>query len=162
MSSLIEDLLVAVRPESSKTVLNLQPVNALEAVSSLLCDACSVGGEDVDVVADPDRLRQIIRNLTQNSHRYGGEQRGFHVFSTDEQVLIEAIDNGAGVAPEDVEHLFEPLRSGKNADAESLGMGLSVSRGLALQMGGDLTYHREGGETIFRLALPKGPQPELG
>jgi signal transduction histidine kinase len=70
---------------------------------------------------------------------------------------VSVIDDGPGVAAEDRERIFEAYQRARQAPGlpGSVGLGLSVSRQLALLMEGDLTYRHEAGESIFELSLPK-------
>ncbi len=73
------------------------------------------------------------------------------------EALVEVRDDGFGV-PEDMQDLiFEGFERGHDTPglAGSLGLGLALSRKLAELMNGTLTHHRQGGETVFRLSLPR-------
>jgi signal transduction histidine kinase len=103
----------------------------------------------------PPRLRQILRNLVTNAHRYGGETASIAVRRLGSAAVIEVSDDGDGIPAELVERVFEPYETAHRATrvAGSVGLGLTVSRELARLMGGDLTYHRTGSGTTFRLTL---------
>jgi len=75
------------------------------------------------------------------------------------QVVVA--DDGPGLAPGDEERVFEPFQHGarETRGHTSVGLGLTISRRLARLMGGDLSYHRVGGTTEFRLVLPGRPLP---
>jgi signal transduction histidine kinase len=105
----------------------------------------------VIVWGDQLRIRQVVRNLVSNARRYGGPTRELHVESRSEQVRIAVRDDGQGLVPGLAGRLFEPLATG--GASGSLGLGLSVSRGLARAMGGDLRFDRRSGWTVFELIL---------
>jgi signal transduction histidine kinase len=66
-------------------------------------------------------------------------------------------DNGRGIPLDERERIFDPYERAHDAPGltASMGLGLTISRGLARLMGGDLTYRYEGGESIFELLLPR-------
>ena len=108
-------------------------------------------------IADPTRLRQILRNLLTNAYRYGGRWVELRVSPTSSnQVSIRVRDNGGGVSAEDASAIFAPYFSAhvREGLTESVGLGLTVSRKLARAMGGDLRYRRVAGWTVFELLLP--------
>jgi signal transduction histidine kinase len=105
----------------------------------------------VIVWGDQLRIRQVVRNLVSNARRYGGPTRELHVESLSDQVRIAVRDDGQGLVPGLAGRLFEPLATG--GASGSLGLGLSVSRGLARAMGGDLRFDRRSGWTVFELIL---------
>jgi signal transduction histidine kinase len=110
----------------------------------------------LDVWADPVRARQIVRNLVSNAHRYGGPEVRVVARQEGDLVTIEVRDTGNPIDPAEVEALFEAFTQSAtgNAVAGSAGLGLNVSRRLAERMDGTLTYHHDGQESCFTLALP--------
>lgn len=105
------------------------------------------------ILCDPDRLTQALRNLTANARRAAGKDGTVTVTLTEtpEWLTFTVRDSGPGLPPELGERIFQPFVSG----AGSSGLGLSVSRQIALMHGGTLTgqNHPQGG-ALFTLALP--------
>ncbi|MDP9495788.1 MAG: HAMP domain-containing histidine kinase [Actinomycetota bacterium] len=106
------------------------------------------------VRGDAMRIRQIVRNLVRNALKYGGTQIRLRTGVTDGRVAVQVLDDGVGVSADVLGRLFEPYSPGRQTG--SLGLGLSVSRGLARQMNGDVTYFRDGSWTVFQLELAAG------
>jgi signal transduction histidine kinase len=106
------------------------------------------------VRGDAMRIRQIVRNLIRNALRYGGPNVRLRTAAIQQRVAIQVLDDGPGVPSDILDHLFESFTHGKNAG--SLGLGLSVSRALARQMTGELTYSRDERWTVFELELAAG------
>lgn len=67
-------------------------------------------------------------------------------------IELSVIDNGPGAPADIVDHLFDPFVSGK---PEGQGLGLALVDKLMRDMGGITQYAREGGQTVFRLLLPR-------
>ena len=112
------------------------------------------------VVADHDRLNQILINLLSNAVKFsrrGGEVR-IRCETRDHLVAIHVEDDGHGIAEEKLEEIFEPfvqLSSGLTRTAEGSGLGLSISRELARLMGGNVTVKSTPGKgSVFTLTLP--------
>ena len=161
-SAILEDLLIAARTAIEEIQVEEQRVNAEETVQHVLrqlsisdVDVASLA-EDVVVLADPVRVRQILRNLLTNAERYGGPRvvvsarrgRGVHILSVK--------DDGIGIPTERRLEIFEPFGRSDDSDTPvaSVGLGLTVSRTLARLMGGDLTYSYNAGWSSFDLSLP--------
>jgi len=113
------------------------------------------------VHADPDRLQQIILNLMTNAIKF--TEPGGRIMLTcaveGETVRISVQDTGRGIAPEQMERIFEPF---VQVDArytrahEGVGLGLAISRDLARRMGGDLTVRSTpGAGSTFTLVLAR-------
>jgi CheY-like chemotaxis protein len=110
---------------------------------------------------DPVRVRQIIYNLLANAVKFTETGKvSVLISATDEELVIEVVDTGAGITPEQLVTLFERFTQ---ADASTTrryggsGLGLSISRGLARMMGGDITARStlgEGSTFTARLPLP--------
>ncbi|MDE2248198.1 MAG: PAS domain-containing sensor histidine kinase [Pseudomonadota bacterium] len=114
-----------------------------------------------DLVADADRLQQVLLNLARNAQEAGAatltlRTRVEHGLRLGERVLrmalrVDVLDDGPGVPPALRDSLFQPLVSGR---ADGTGLGLALSREIALEHGGDLRFASRPGETVFSLYLP--------
>ncbi|MFC4640097.1 sensor histidine kinase [Deinococcus hohokamensis] len=105
------------------------------------------------ILCDPDRLTQALRNLLANARRAAGPEGSVSLTleETPEQVRFTVRDSGPGLPPELGERIFEPFVSG----AGSSGLGLSVSRQIALMHGGNVTGgNHAGGGAQFVLCIP--------
>jgi signal transduction histidine kinase len=116
--------------------------------------------EDLGVVADKDRLNQILVNLLSNAIKFssrGGEVR-VRCEVHEHLVAIHVEDDGHGIAEDKLEEIFEPfvqLSSGLTRTAEGSGLGLAISRELARLMGGNVTVESElASGSTFTLTLP--------
>ncbi len=101
---------------------------------------------DLRVVADPERLHQVVANLLENALRYSPNRDVVEVNVTKyhDLVMFEVLDNGPGIAPEEAEQVFERFyradaaRTSKDGGA---GLGLSIARWIVDLHGG--TIHAE-------------------
>jgi PAS domain S-box-containing protein len=111
------------------------------------------------VGADRQRVKQILLNLISNAVKYN-EVGGEVTVSTETvgtRLRLSVRDTGPGIAPEALPRLFEPFdRLGaEHTEVEGTGIGLTVSRALAEQMGGRLTVASQlGNGSTFTLELP--------
>ena len=113
-------------------------------------------GRPVTAMGDPDRIRQIVRNLISNALRYGGDNISIKLSNHDTTASVFVFDNGLGIPEQDQERIFQAYQRAHNAPglAGSLGLGLAISRQIARLMGGDLTYCYQNGRSTFELTLP--------
>jgi PAS domain S-box-containing protein len=169
VAAIVEDLLVAARADIGKVSVVSQDVDLQRSVEGVLTEtnhlrtpatsSISLAGTAGWAVADPQRVRQILRNLVTNAFRYGGEHVWIELAGTPEWSKVVVADNGSGVPVTEEDSIFEPFRRAHDAPGMpgSVGLGLSVARKLAEMMNGTLTYRRVGARTEFELALPAGP-----
>lgn len=112
----------------------------------------------VMVQGDRDRLRQVLDNLLSNAGRYcrPGDSVTVAVRTHDDMAVLEVIDSGPGIAPEDVSHVFDRLWRGREADrVGGSGIGLAVVRGIVTSHGGSVVAESDGRSgTTFRVQLP--------
>ncbi len=154
---IVEDLLVTARAEAGQ--LQISPERCdLAAETRRIAELLGGAADAVDPVwtkADPVRLRQVLRNLLSNAQRYGGPDVRMTVSVADNQAVFEIRDDGDPL-PEDARaRIFKAYeRVGDQGAVGSVGLGLHVARLLARLMDGDLSYHHDGSDTIFRLVLP--------
>lgn len=114
-----------------------------------------------EVIGDNDRLLQVLLNLTRNAGEAGARSitlrtRIEHGARLGERTVraalrVDVMDDGPGVADELRDVLFLPLVSGR---PDGTGLGLALSREIALEHGGDLRYVSRPGDTVFSLYLP--------
>jgi two-component system sensor histidine kinase KdpD len=91
------------------------------------------------VRCDANLLEQVLFNLLDNAHKYGGGGRVIvHARPEGANVLVSVTDEGPGIKPNDLERVFEKFYRGGRADGRraGTGLGLSISRGLVEAMGG--------------------------
>ena len=147
--SLIEDLFVTVRPLAD------------EYGSSLSLD---LEGEHFNIVSDPRRVRQILLNLLSNAIKFG-EGKPIRVKckqSMDKSAEIEVIDQGVGIAQDDIARIFEEFVQVSESKQPGTGLGLPISRRLAQLLDGSLTVCSKPGEgSAFRLTLPASLEDDL-
>jgi signal transduction histidine kinase len=124
-----------------------EPVRLLSVVRAALNDLPGAEHvrieipEDLEVMADPQRLMQMVINLVSNSFRHGappvevsGHEAGGRL------AVLEIADHGEGLPASRIESPFEAFSP---SDAEgSLGLGLAIVRGLAEAQGGRIAYER--------------------
>ncbi|MFP5332232.1 MAG: ATP-binding protein [Acidimicrobiia bacterium] len=157
VTDLADDLLVASRFDAGGMRVDPTEVDLSEAVIQAIS---SVGASFSpsftpvagSVVADPLRLRQILRNLLTNALRHGGPKMEITARRRDTWFEVDVRDDGPGF-PEGIDP-FEPFALSDKPHAESVGLGLAVSRSLAEAMGGSLDYRRRDGWTVLTLRLP--------
>ncbi|MCA9260433.1 MAG: response regulator, partial [Planctomycetales bacterium] len=100
--------------------------------------------EDVDVVADRRRLRQVIVNLMSNAVKFSPDGEVWlraRRRNRDGAVTIAVADTGCGIATDDLPRLFEPFSQIDNSNVrkhEGTGLGLAITRQLTQQMQGKL------------------------
>ena len=163
LSYIVDDLLVAAKTEAGtlqlirvRVDLRAQTAQVLERWAPAAISHVEFVGEPAYAMGDPARVRQIIRNLITNALRYGGERVRVEAVTRSESATVSVKDDGPGVSPDEQDSIFQPYQRSKAAPGmtASMGLGLTISRQLARLMGGDLTYRREAGETVFELTLP--------
>ena len=102
---------------------------------------------------DIAHLQQIMWNLCNNAWRHSKKQRDSVIVSIilqDDTIHLRVQDDGPGVAPKILEHLFEPFQTNQ---AEGTGLGLYVSHELAHANKGDLIYDSK--NKAFELIMPR-------
>jgi PAS domain S-box-containing protein len=115
------------------------------------------------VLADPDRLRQVLDNLLSNAVKYGPADGEVRVRGQREgdQVRITVIDQGRGIPPEHLPRLFDRFHRVGGANAPGgTGLGLFISNSLVELMGGQMqASSRPGRGSSFSFTLPVAGEP---
>ena len=172
---IVNDILMFAKTETGRIPLHLEdtPVgHAIDAVVFLvqpMLDAKEIKFSheeseiDLSIIADRDRLNQILVNLLSNAAKFSPRGGAVTVRSESQEhlVAIHVSDQGRGIQEDKLEAIFEPfvqLSSGLTRTAEGSGLGLAISRELARLMGGDVTVESKVGHgSTFTLTLPMSP-----
>jgi signal transduction histidine kinase/ActR/RegA family two-component response regulator len=172
-AQIIGELLDMSRIISGKVRLDLKPVDIAMVVEATIetvkptAEARGVqlsvdlGSRPNPVHADPNRLQQVLWNLLANALKFthrGGEV-SVKLRRTGHNVHVEITDNGEGIDPEMLPHVFERFRQGDASSTRrhgGLGLGLSIVRQLAELHGGTVSAQSGGPGTgsTFRVTLP--------
>jgi signal transduction histidine kinase len=174
LTHLVENVLAYARLERGAARGRITPVRVstiLQDGGGRLAERAAQAGLRLTVEADEAALRakaladasaveQILFNLVDNACKYaaGGRDRSLHLQAglDDRCVRIRVRDHGPGIA--NAQRLFQPFRKSATDAAHSapgVGLGLALSRRLARQMNGDLTYRADCQPgACFELSLP--------
>lgn len=168
LSLIVDDLLTLSHLETGRLRLHLGIVNLKQAAGdaiSLVDDRYDIEvattiDPSVTLLADGDRLVQIIRNLVENAAKYGKIDVAITAAVVGSSCEIVVSDSGPGVPPDLRNQIFKFWDRGEKdgSRVRGYGMGLAIARHLARAMVGDLTYrphHPVGSELV--LSLPLGP-----
>lgn len=169
MDRLLDDLRVLAHTEAGSLTLFPEQLDIEDVVADVVAStsrraeaqdvtvAVVPPGSPSSVMADPHRIHQVLANLVSNALDQMPEGGSLHVtIAIDgETVRVAVDDSGPGVPPEQREDVF--TRFVKSADSTGAGLGLSISRDLAVAHGGSLTVtDAPGGGARFVLTLPTG------
>jgi signal transduction histidine kinase len=116
------------------------------------------------IVSDPRRVRQILLNLLSNAIKFGeGKPICVRCKHCDNKgVQVEVVDQGVGIAPEDMARIFEEFVQVSESKQPGTGLGLPISRRLAQLLDGQLTVCSTPGQgSTFRLTLPASLEDDL-
>ena len=153
---------------SNQEVEAVDPAAALEEALALLGDRIRRADVDLDtdfqpnrglVLGDPNRLQQVMINLLANALDAldGRDLRRLRIRSKVDEATytIEISDSGCGIAPERIGRIFDLFETSK-ARGQGTGMGLSITRSIVGEYGGELNVESEVGVgTVFCLSLPR-------
>ncbi len=159
VASIVDDLLVTARAGSGQLPLVVGEVNLAEEIQRVASTEFALQfapTEPVVVVADPIRVRQILRNLTSNTIRYGGESKRITLRRQGVMGVVSVDDNGTAIPEDHLANIFAAFGRAHDrpGQTDSVGLGLTVSRQLAQMMGGDVIYSHDGKWGSFQLTLP--------
>jgi len=182
--SLINDILDLSRAQAGKVVIEEIEINVPDIIKNV-CKGLMIlaRNKGVDVVwsidpaiprimiGDPVRLRQVIVNLVNNAIKFthkGKVQVNVKLKAlTDKdcEVIFEVVDNGIGISPKNLPHIFDVFTDAHNSTARrygGTGLGLAICKKVVEMMGGNIQVEsQEGSGSIFRFNLIFGYKPEL-
>lgn len=159
VTDLVDSALEGVRPQAEIKEIELE---------------VETGDPELQIVADPDRVHQVVLNLLSNAVKFSPEGSTVKVTSLlspeepasaggSSSVLITVEDEGPGIHPDDLDRIFGVYEQAREEGdrRKGLGVGLTLSRHLAELMGGSIEVSSEPGQGArFTLRLPVGKEPE--
>jgi signal transduction histidine kinase len=157
ITELIDEVLFLSELESGARVVSLGPTRVRPVLDEALDELTEraaraavtlrlVGDEDVELAIRPRMLRVVARNLAENAIRYAGPESTFTLAVERPRgggVVISAVDDGVGVAEEELPRLFERFyRSDRARASRGTGLGLAIVKHVVTQAGGTVDARR--------------------
>lgn len=175
ITELIEDLMLLARADANAADIILEPV-ALAELAQNVCEEVRVlaeavgitlktGGLDQCIVSGDHRaLRCLVLVLLDNAIKYskpGGEVQlrvGLGKRGDRTMALLEVLDSGIGIAPDDLLHIFERFYRAsidRSREIDGVGLGLSIAQSIVRQHGGEIQVESKvGAGSTARVFLP--------
>lgn len=149
MTRFLANIMDLTRLESGQVAPRLQPVRAIDAVDAAIARVPDAGHVLVNVPdglpavqADPALLEQVLVNVLDNAVRYAplGSDVRIRGAAGGGQVSLEISDEGIGIPPDDLPHVFDSFYRARRGDrtAPGTGLGLAIARGMMEAMGGSV------------------------
>ena len=176
LNILVSDLLDISRIESGRITLDQRPIKLPEIAEDVVAEALRRSQTESKpialslnapknlppVVADVDRVRQILSNLVNNAYNYTPDNGTIHVniHQVDGELQVDVEDNGVGIAPNDQDRIFERFFRGEHPlvlATPGTGLGLPIVRQLVEMHNGRIWMKSTGvpGEgSTFSFTLP--------
>jgi signal transduction histidine kinase/CheY-like chemotaxis protein len=168
LALLANDTLLITQIETGQLSFNFREVD----VGPFLLEAVPLGLSDNSVLldvpqgfpkiwADPDRLRQVLTNLVSNAVKYSASGESIVVRVRErgtQHIVIEVVDHGLGIPPEQIGKLFQKfarVRTEDHLKVSGTGLGLYICRLIVEGHGGQIWVESEPGKgSTFGMALP--------
>jgi len=170
MMGLISELLDVSRIETNRLQIHPQPIRWLQFIEGRISAfrvqhpmrmmRFDVSAPESSVVADPDRMRQVVDNLLSNALKYSpeGSDIDVRVAKEDGFVATSVTDHGIGIPKDEIPQLFERFHRARNVSSRyygGLGLGLYIARAIVEAHGGVITVEsEEGSGSTFTMRLP--------
>ncbi|MDD5369302.1 MAG: HAMP domain-containing sensor histidine kinase [Anaerolineaceae bacterium] len=172
LTRMVGDLLLLAQAESGKLPLDMAPVEldtvmleVFQQMHVLAGDRLQLRITDIDqvlVVGDRDRLKQVLLNLVGNSIKYtpSGGKVNLSLSKTGEQARLIVQDTGPGIPSQDLPHVFERFYRAEKArtrtrEGSGFGLGLSIAYWIVRNHNGRIEVDsKEGQGTTFCVWLP--------
>jgi len=173
MNRMIDDLLDHVRLQAGKLSLDIEEVSVdtimrqAEETFRPLAERRHLHFEILThdgaiVRADPKRVSQIVGNLIGNAIKFTPEEGSvtLRAIPDDEQVVFQVVDDGPGIPPEQMSHLFDNFWQARKSDQRGVGLGLAIAKELVEAHGGKIWVESEVDHgSTFSFSLPTANIP---
>ncbi|NDJ85193.1 MAG: GAF domain-containing protein [Chloroflexi bacterium] len=170
LRSLAEDLLDITRYDSGMVEIHPEDVDLVTLVQEVLITQLALAdlksihlvlefpGREIIAEVDAGRFYQVVVNLVVNAIGFSHEGTQVQVFlhPDGEHVVLGVRDQGAGIADEHRDHIFEPFFRAGEGEVAGTGLGLSITREIVLLHGGDIWVESAlGAGSCFYIRVPK-------
>jgi two-component system OmpR family sensor kinase len=131
-----------------------------EAARRAVALRVSVGQEADQIVADPDRIEQVVENLVANALRFTPAGGSIDLSSRLDggSVIVSVVDSGEGIAAQHLAHVFDRFYkadASRARDENGSGLGLSISKAIVERHHGSIAVTSVPGRTAFTISLPQ-------
>lgn len=176
LSRLINDILSISKLESGRDEVTTERIR-LDKKAYDICEMLTIqarsknvtlnyhlNDDPVYIIGNPDRVEQLLVNLTENAIKYNrdGGSVTVQVFENGEEANITISDTGIGIAEENLPRLFERfyrVDKGRSRQMGGTGLGLAIVKHIVRSMNGEIEVHSKLGEgTEFLVTLPLAPR----
>lgn len=167
LERLVADLLDLAKLQSKAFTIDLRQLDVSAAVATAADGAAgswpdvefhAVTSAPITVIADADRLGQVLSNLVENAAKYARTKVILSTRVEGGHAVVTVDDDGPGISPDDLPHVFERLYVARHAPERkenSSGLGLAIVAELVAAMGGDASAGAApGGGARFGMRLP--------
>jgi len=168
LQRLILDLLELSRLQNLEFSLNISPVDLTELLGDVamsanaLCErkgivfVCEEPTTTFTLSGDYSRLRQMLLAVIDNSVKFTPAGKTIRLSLSSEEPRITIADEGIGIAPDEIGHIFDRFRHTRDASRESTGLGLAIVQEIARRHSVVIDVaSREGEGTTFTFTFPK-------
>lgn len=190
LNDMVEKVLDFAGMHSNQTAYVLEPLIVEDLVTEVMAtcrDVLERAKADISahisrdlppIRGDREASRQILSNLITNAAKYAGDEPQIIVSANYQAkkrvVAVSVSDNGPGIPPDEISHLFEPFFRGRTARASQIhgtGLGLCLVRNMIRAQGGQVSFSRtDSGGSRFTVSWPQAslpnqdprPEPESG
>ena len=148
LTNVVNSLLTLSRIEASEHIYHITPLKLIETIEDCMDNVNGLALQrNISLTVDPfnnnlqvygneELLYKILENLLTNAIRYSVSSVNISVLQDTENVLIYVKDDGCGISPDDLPHIFERCYKGKGGN---FGIGLAIAQSAAEKMNGSIT-----------------------
>ncbi|SCA55660.1 putative Histidine kinase [Candidatus Terasakiella magnetica] len=172
LTLLVNDILDMDKLQSGRMDLDIQPIQINSFLNTVIDNHrtygdqfgvslhCDTNGEDLQVLADQDRLMQVMANLVSNAIKFSDEKDTVKVraYLRNKKVAISVIDTGRGIPREMRDKIFDKFTQADSSDQRhkgGTGLGLTISKAMVENMNGTINViSKEGEGSTFSITLP--------
>ena len=168
---MISDLL-SLTKEDAITKLNISEINIKDFIEDICTDYIDIADiqekhfninfslNKETILTDENKLRQLLLIFIDNAFKYTKEKDYIYIDVTQNNnysTEISIVDSGIGIKSDEIPYIFDRFfRSEyvRNKDIDGSGIGLSIAKMIAINLGYDISVKCENNETIFKITIP--------